>query len=244
VSSISNALKLITQAVAEQATGLTFTELQERTNVPQSSAHRIVKELVKLRILDFDPTAKTYRGGLLLATLGSQVLGEYSLRKTARVSLERLHDDLGQVVTLGIRDGISGIYVDKIESSEMGYRLHSEVGKIFPLHCTAMGKVLLAHADIDTQRKVLRKKLPPMTPQTITKPKDLQSALDRILIDGYAIDNEEITRGLICVAAPIYGVDQSVIGALSFTCQKHLFAELKRETIVEKVKSAAEYASA
>ena len=83
-----------------------------------------------------------------------------------------------------------------------------------------------------------------MTPQTITKPKDLQSALHRILIDGYAIDNEEITRGLICVAAPIYGVDQSVIGALSFTCQKHLFAELKQETIVEKVKSAAEYASA
>ena len=244
MSSISNALELISKAVAQQATGLTFTELQESTSVPQSSAHRIVKELVKLRILDFDPKGKTYRGGLLLATLGSQVLSEYSLRKIARPSLERLHDDLGQVVTLGIRDGASGIYIDKIESSEMGYRLHSEIGKSFPLHCTAMGKILLAHADIDTQKKLLRKKMSAMTPQTITDPQELQKALERVLEDGYAIDNEEITRGLICVAAPIFGIDQTVIGALSFTCQKYMFAELKQTTIVEKVKSAAKFASA
>ena len=244
MSSLSNALELITKAVAQQARGLTFTEIQESTNVPQSSAHRIVKELVKLRILDFDPKRKTYRGGLLLATLGSQVLSEYSLRKIARPSLERLHDNLGQVVTLGIRDGSSGIYIDKIESSDMGYRLHSEVGKTFPLHCTAMGKILLAHADNDTQKKVLRKKLNAMTPQTITEPLKLQNALERVLEDGYAIDNEEITRGLICVAAPIYGVNQTVIGALSFTCQKHMFADLKQTVVVEEVKSAAKYSSA
>lgn len=244
MSAISNAVYLIKRAVEHQPDGLNFTALNEESGIPQGSAHRLAKELVELGILDYDPERKTYRGGLMLASLGAQIIGHYSLGKIARPALEALHRDLGQVVTLGIRDGTTGIYIDKIEASDMGLRLHSEVGKAFPLHCTAMGKVLLAHADDATQKQVLRTKLPALTPNTITDPERLNAALAEVRRMGYAIDDEEITRGLICTAAPIFDIDGSVAGALSFTCQKHAFIELGSELIRDKVISAARQASA
>ena len=244
MSAIANALYLIGKAVQHQDEGLNFTDLNDASGIPQSSAHRIVKELVELSVLEYDPKRRTYRGGLILASLGAQVLAHYSLRKVARASLEALHAQLGEVVTLGIRDQLTGIYIDKIEAPGMGYRLHSEIGKAFPLHCTAMGKVLLAHADEATQRHVLRKKLPAMTPNTITDPQALKAALASIAARGYAIDDEEITRGLVCVAAPIYDVYGKVKGALSFTCQKHMFTSGRSSEIIEHVRQAAHAASA
>lgn len=244
MSALSNAFFLIHRIVDNQAEGLHFTALNEGSGIPQGSAHRIVKELVELNVLDYDPKRKTYRGGLMLASLGSQVLRHYSLRKMARPSLEALHDELGQVVTLGIRDETQGIYIDKIEATDMGLRLHSEIGKTFPLHCTAMGKVLLAHANEKLQRSILKKKLTAMTLNTITDPARLSEELEKIRQDGYAIDNEEITRGLVCTAAPVFGIDGAVAGAVSFTCQKHTFEERKHDAIIEKVIKAAALASA
>ena len=244
MSAIANALFLIRKVVENQANGLTFTALNKDSGIPQGSAHRIVKELVELRILDYDPERKTYRGGLILASLGAQVLGHYSLRKSARPSLEALHTELGHVVTLGIREGTNGIYIDKLEATDMGLRLHSEIGKAFPLHCTAMGKVLLAHAEESDRQQVFKKKLTALTPNTITNTEQLKTALSNVLEKGYAIDDEEITRGLICVAAPVFSLEGADIGALSFTCQKHTFDEIGSDRIVEAVINAAQQASA
>lgn len=243
MSAIANALYLVRKAVANQATGLSFSKLNEGSGIPQGSAHRIVKELVALNIMNFDAANKTYRGGLMLASLGAQILSQYSLREVARPSLETLHDALGQVVTLAIRDGSSGIYIDKIEAVDMGLRLHSEIGKPFPLHCTAMGKILLAHADKATQNAVLGQPLKQITPHTITDPARLEAALADVLAQGYAIDDEEITRGLVCTAAPIFGIGGEIAGALSFTSQKHIFEELGPETIINHVIRAAKQAS-
>lgn len=239
MSALKNAIRLVQKVVAYQADGINFTSLNEGTGIPQGSAHRIVKELVELRVLDYDPQRKTYRGGLMLAALGAQVLEQYNLRKIARPRLEALHAELGHIVTLGIRDGAHGIYIDKIEATGIGLRLHSEIGKAFPLHCTAMGKVLLAFANDDVQNLVLETNLTQMTPNTVTDAKKLKAIFVETVRQGYAIDDEEITRGLVCTAAPIFGVDGTVTGALSFTCQKHVFEEIGLKRIVEKVTEAA-----
>lgn len=244
MSALENAFILIKKAVEHQAEGLNFTTLNEDSGIPQGSAHRLVKELVRLRILDYDEQRKLYRGGLALASLGAQIVSHYDLRQVARPSLESLHDKLGNVVTLGIRDETSGIYIDKIEASDMRFRLHSEIGKSFPLHCTAMGKVLLANAETTTQQSVLKKKLPQLTPNTITDVAELRATLGKVYEQGFAIDDEEITRGLICAAAPIYNVNGDVTGALSFTCQKHRFNEIGSDVIIRNVRQAAASASA
>lgn len=207
----------ILEAVGADAGGLTFSEIVDATGIPKASVHRLLRELVDLSALTHDETTRRYRGGLFLAALGASVTANYDVRRIVRPELENLQARTGSVATLGIRDGEKGIYLDKIEPAGFVIRLHSEIGKSFPLHCTAMGKVLLAHSDAATTRKITRRKLEPYTANTITDGKALRKELELVASQGFAVDNEEITRGLVCVAAPIYGVDGSVAAAISCT---------------------------
>lgn len=217
MSAIGKGFTIIDVITAAGAGGLPFSRIVEETGVPKATAHRLLNELVDLSALTLDPVTRCYRGGLLLARIGATVLADYDLRTVARPFLKALHDEVGHVATLGIRDDDAGVYIDKIESRDFGIRLHSEIGKAFPMHSTAMGKVLLSHAEPPVVRRVLARKLEAFSPNTITSAKRLREELRQVKSAGYAVDNEEMTRGLVCVAAPIYGVDGDIAGAMSCT---------------------------
>ncbi len=217
MGSTSKSFQLIGAVIDAGNNGATFSEAVRDSKVPKSTAHRLLNELVDIGALRFGADSKTYFGGLLLARIGSAVAADYDLRKIARVHLEKLHEQTGHTATLGIRDGDHGIYLDKVESRDFGIRLHSEIGKAFPLHCTGIGKVLLSAIADDELRTILHGKLEAHTKRTITNKTQLRRELKDIQRRGYAIDDEEITRGLICIAAPVYGPDGHVAGALSCT---------------------------
>ena len=213
----------ILKTVTAETDGLSFSEIVASTKVPKATAHRLLKELVDLQALAQNPATRRYQGGLLLASLGAAVTADYDLRRVARPHLQALHDEVGQVTTLGIRNDDVGTYIDKIEARDFGLRLHSEVGKSFPLHCTAMGKVMLSHADKETTRRLTSRKLESYTENTITDGRNLRRELKQIAEDGYAIDREEITRGLICIAAPVFGIENTIAGAMSCTFPSYIF---------------------
>ena len=243
MSALSNGF-LILEAVTARKTGLSFSEVVDRTSIPKASAHRLLRELVDLSALSFDESTRTYQGGLLLASLGASVTANYDVRRVVRPHLEALHVQTGSVVTLGIRDGDVGIYIDKIEPADLVIRLHSEVGKSFPLHCTGLGKVLLAHSDAATISRVARRKLPAYTENTITEGQALRDELEAVVEQGYGVDREEITRGLTCIAAPIYGVGGDVVAALSCTISSFDASAERLATVAELVKQCAASASA
>nr|XP_061803723.1 HTH-type transcriptional regulator XynR-like [Nerophis lumbriciformis] len=223
--------------------GAKFTEAVRGSGVAKSTAHRLLNELVGIGAVRFDANSKTYYGGLLLAQLGSAVAAEYDLRKVARPHLERLQKEIGHTVTLGIRDGDQGIYLDKVESKDFGIRLHSEIGKSFPLHCTGIGKVLMSATPAAELSTLLRGKLKALTARTITSKARLKKELAEIRRRGYAIDDEEITRGLICIAAPVFGPGQQIAGALSCTFPTWIRDERGIELEIEAVVEAAQAAS-
>lgn len=244
MSALSKAISIIDTVVSSGSSGQTFAHIIAATGIPKASAHRLLRELVTLSALTFDPDTKTYRGGLLLARFGAAVTANYDLRTVARPYLQALHEKFGHVATLGIRDEESGVYIDKIEATDFGLRLHSEIGKSFPLHCTAMGKVLLSHAEPAVVRRLLNRKLNAYTENTITDAAQLRKELHEIRKQGYAIDNEEITRGLVCVAAPIIGIDGSVAGAMSCTVPTFVNDEQSVQTRILSVCDLARQASA
>lgn len=217
MSALSKGFKIIDAVTTAGSAGLPFAEIVEATGLPKASTHRLLKELVEISALTHDEQSRHYRGGLLLARIGASVTSSYDFRDAVRPYLQQLHGEFGHVATLGILNDDAGVYIDKIESSSFGLRLHSEIGKSFPLHSTAMGKVLLAHSDKALVRRVTSRKLGAFTPQTITDPKTLRHALKTVEADGYAVDDEEMTRGFVCVAAPIFGLDGNVAGAMSCT---------------------------
>ena len=242
MSALSKGFRILEVVTADRS-GLSFSEVVAQTGIPKASAHRLLRELVDLSALDFDEATRTYRGGLLLAGLGAAVTANYDVRRAVRPHLERLHLQTGSVVTVGIRDGDVGIYIDKIEPTDFGIRLHSEVGKRFPLHCTAMGKVLLAHSDAATVARLARRKLPGYTANTITDGPTLRKELDTVVEKGYAVDREEITRGLVCIAAPVYGVDGQLAAAISCTISSFDASPARLDELADRVMRSAAAAS-
>jgi DNA-binding IclR family transcriptional regulator len=244
MSAISKGFTIIDVVTMAGAGGLPFSRIVEEAGVPKATAHRLLNELVELSALTLDPVTRCYRGGLLLARIGASVLADYDLRTVARPFLQALHDEVGHVATLGIRNNDAGVYIDKIESRDFGIRLHSEVGKSFPMHSTAMGKVLLSHAEPAVVRRILGRKLEAYAPNTITSATQLREELKQVKSDGYAIDNEEMTRGLVCVAAPIFGIDGEIAGAMSCTVPTYLYDEQSLDKNIDAVRRRAGQASA
>ena len=243
MGSISNAFGMIQAIVGSDNEGATFSRIVRDSGVPKSSAHRILRELTDIGALRYDESTRTYSGGLLLPRLGSAVMSKYDIRDRARPHLIRLHEATGHTVTLGIQDGERGVYVDRIEHREFGVRLHSEIGKSFPLHCTGIGKIMLAWSSPQERKLALAGKLESYTKNTITNKQDLIRSLELIRERGYAIDDEEITRGFVCIAAPVFGPDGQLAGALSCTLPTYMRDEHGIDKEIELVVKTAADAS-
>jgi len=204
-------------------------------NLPKSSAHRILNLLVNMGYLVFDQNTKKFRGSLKIAKLGALVIENIDLRIVARPYLQRLHEVTGHTCHLGIINGTRGVYLDKIEPRTYGIRLFSEIGKDFPLHCTAMGKTLLAFSEPALKSQILAGKLDSFTEYTITDPTILDDELEKIRKNGYAIDREEITRGIVCVAAPIINHRKEVVASVSVTFLSYIANERGMNQEIEAV---------
>ena len=244
MSALSKGFKIIETVTSAGSAGLPFAEIVAATGLPKASAHRLLRELVELSALTHDEHSRHYRGGLLLARIGASVTTNYDFREAVRPYLQQLHDASGHVATLGILNEDTGVYIDKIESSSFGLRLHSEIGKSFPLHCTAMGKVLLSHSGKALIRRVTSRKLEAFTPQTVTDPKELRQKLAQVATDGYAVDDEEMTRGFVCVAAPIFDLNGRIAGAMSCTFPDYIRHEHGLQSQIDAVCRLAAEASA
>lgn len=214
MSSLEKTFAVIEVVVSEQELGLPFSTIVDRTGLPKASVHRILKGLTAMGYLTFNGETKRYQGSLKLAAIGGEVMANFDLRNHLHPQLLRLHQETHHTCNIGIINNDHGIFIDKIESQDYGIRLISGIGKSFPLHSTALGKVLLAHNSAVAQ-KILRRKLKAYTNKTITKTELLKKELSTIQKQGYAIDNEEVTRGIICVAAPVFSVSEEVVCAIS-----------------------------
>ncbi len=239
MSSLQKVFTLIETVVSRQAAGMTFAEIIAATGMPKASAHRILKELLDLGVLTFATQTARYRGSLKLANLGCEVTANLDLRTLAHSYLQSLHEATHHTVNLGIRDGDAGVYIDKIETPDYGIKLFSEVGKRFPLYCTAMGKVLLAFGKAEEREAYLTRRFEPLTPNTLVDPLLLRMELDRVREAGLALDREEITRGVMCVAAPIFGAQEAVVGAVSIAFPAYIHTDRGIDPEIEAVRRHA-----
>jgi DNA-binding IclR family transcriptional regulator len=236
MSPLSKVFSIIENVVAKQDRGVTYSEILAVLDLPKSSVHRILKDLTELGYLNFNPETKKYFGSLRLAALGAEVMSNFQLREHVRPYLLDLHSATEHTTNLGILDGVMGVFVDKIESKDFGIKLFSEIGKTFPLHCTGLGKTLLAFSSNDVVSKLLKAPFEAMTEKTITDPDVFKRELALIKQQGYARDNEEITRGIICVAAPIFGLNREMIGAISLTFPAYINDDRGIEPEIEAIK--------
>jgi DNA-binding IclR family transcriptional regulator len=239
MSSSARIIRMIETVVSHQHTGIRFAEIVEGTGIAKATVHRLLGELTELGVLSFSPESKRYRATLKLASLGAEVIANFDLRNHVHHQLVNLHQETKHTCNMGIKQGDVGIYTDKIESNDYGIKLFSEVGKTFPLYCTALGKALLAFGPAAERKRILSLPMRAFTAKTIIDARRLMQQLATVREQGYALDSEEITRGIICIAAPVFGPQEDIICAISITFPSYLAEERGIESDIEAIKRNA-----
>lgn len=217
---------------------LGVSELSRRLLVPKSTVQRLVNTLNGSGLLEQDRATGKYRLGVKLFHLGAQTLRQMDLPRRARPHLQSLTASTGETSTLAVRDGFEALYIERVESPRLVRA--SSIGSRMPLHCTAVGKVLLATInESEYERFVQMRGLPPRTAHTFTEPLRLKEHLKLVQIQGYAVDNEEFEDGLICVAAAVLDTSSNVIAAIGISTPTTRVSSNNMEALISPVCSTA-----
>lgn len=213
-SSVLGKVRLLLEAFDVDRDLMSLAELSRATGLAKATVHRLAGEMVEWGILE--RSGVRYQLGLRIFEIGQRVAQQRILRDAARPFMERLMQSTGEAVHLAVRDGLDVMYVEKLSPNELVARPSRIAGRL-PLHCTATGKVLLAHADSAVFESVVERGLARLTRATITSPQRLLLEVQGVRARGHAVEQEELRYGYVSVAVPVHGAGRSVVAALSVT---------------------------
>lgn len=204
--------------------------------LPKSSASDIIKTLVACDYLRIaDGNAKTYELSWKLFNIGTMLLGKTDLYKTAKHHLVKLLEETQQTIYLAIEDKGKILYVEKAELNA-AYKMTCDVGDRNNMHCTGLGKALLAAYKRDRVIEIVEEQgLPKVTENTITDLEELLEELDASRKRGYALDLSESDDELICVAVPVYDRTNLPVAAISISSLKYKVDEDKLREYSRKI---------
>ncbi len=214
VKSASRALDVI-ELLASTPNGLGFVELARLQRIPKSSLHALLAVLTGRGFIDLDQRSRTYSLGIRTWEVGQAYVAQRDLVENALPVMKRIVESINETVQLSILDGIENVYLAKVDCSHP-LRLQSEVGKRLHAHATGLGKALLAGLpEQELQSRFDGVSLPKLNDNTIHDLPELLRTLEIIRNVGFAVDDQEYTPGLRCVAVPIVDRDGQTIAALS-----------------------------
>ncbi len=176
VQTVDKALSVL-EFLSGQPQGRRGSEIARALGFHPATTHRLLSTLEARGYVRKDPVTKCYTLGLKCLELGGAVLASIELPSIARPYLEALQAETGETVHLMINDRGQGIYLTKIES-EHRVRMASQLGRRSYLHCTAVGKAMLAFMDEKEVDAIIEEHgLPRFTPNTITDKEILKKEL-------------------------------------------------------------------
>ncbi len=214
VQSLARALSLL-EVLGEDDDGYRLVDLAERVGLPASTTHRLLTTLEQRRFVQFDREGGLWHIGVQCFSVGAVFLRRRNLVTQSLPFMRRLRDDLGETANLGIEDQGEVVFLTQVESRQM-MRAITRPGGRAPMHCSGVGKALLAALPEPDVAEVLRVHgLARLTAKSIARPAQLRQALEAVRKAGYAVDDEEHAVGLRCVAAAVYDEHGTAVAAIS-----------------------------
>jgi IclR family pca regulon transcriptional regulator len=199
---------------------LGIADIADSLGMSRSTTHRYVITLVALGYLEQGASRK-YRLGLRVTDLGMSALESTGLRKHSHPELEELRQRTSYTAGLGVLDGEEVLYIDRARGFRHERRkaeLDPHPGSRLPIHCTAIGKLLLAYLPEHEQRELIASMtLTKHGPNTITAKKALRDELERIRKEGFAVNDQELAPELRTLAAPVRDDTGAVIAAVNLS---------------------------
>jgi DNA-binding IclR family transcriptional regulator len=235
--SVKKAFKIL-HTIADSSNGIGVSELAKQLKIGKSTVHGITSALEEMGILVRDPIHKKYNLGYTLLELRKKAYAKMELRDVARIPMEKLMEEIGETVFLGILNGDHITILDMVEShNEM--KITSPPGTRLPLLAGAIGKIFLAQFEEKKAKEILQKmELRKYTSKSIVDPKKFFKEVEETKKRGYAIDDEEYMLGVRAVAVPIQTVSPppAAIWVVGFTSS---LDDRKMERVILKIQKTA-----
>ncbi len=203
--------------VLEETHEARLKEIAERLSLDRSTVYRFLSTGRKHGYIQKDEKTNRYRLGYRFLILSATISKRLDIRNIAHQHLVELEEYTGETIHLTTFDGKNVVYIDKIER-ERPVRMYSRIGNIAPMHCTAVGKAVLAYQpDADLEKIIDLDNLKRYTPNTIADKESLLRELKKIRETGYAVDRQEHEDEICCIASPIWNSSGSVHLAISIS---------------------------
>jgi DNA-binding IclR family transcriptional regulator len=205
----------VLELVAKSKNGLTFSQMARGLEFPASSIHCLLLTLQRQGYLYRSEITGRYMCGMKLVRIASAALDGITLRDKASPLLRELGKRTGLTVHMAIREGNEAMLIAKV-SSVAGQHVATWIGKRIDVHCTSVGKCLIAYLPEREIDAVIREHgLLRYNENTIASAKKLKQDLERTRARGYAVDDQEEEIGMCCIGAPVFDAQGSVVAAVS-----------------------------
>lgn len=216
IQSVARAITIMEALLDEHEMGLS--ELSATLGLGKSTACRLLQTLRSYGLVE-QTTSGKFRLGIRLSVFGDAALSQIDIVKEANPYIKELAKISGENVNIAILDNLDVLYIGRIDGKEQ-LRTRVVVGQRSPAYCTSIGKALLANLPDEALEKVLsmykaQANIVRHTENTITEVEDLRSHLQKVKEQGFAIDDEELHRGVRCIASPIFNHRGQVIAGVS-----------------------------
>lgn len=229
IPAVARATRLL-RRLCESELPLGVSELSRDLEINKNMVFRLLHTLEAEGWVIQDPGPK-YRVSLMPFAVFSKPAHRLDPKRAATGPLRELWEATGEACYLAVLDGDRCLFVEHLDSTRE-VRAQGRIGGRYALHCCAPGKALLAHAGNSLQDRVLQSALEANTSATITRPGELRRELTRIQRQGYAVDIEEYSRGMMCLAAPVVGVQGNVVAAVGLTGLTLYYTQAELESVL------------
>lgn len=209
---VDYALRII-EYFAESQREIGIADICNALGINKNAASRVLESLLEYKwVYVSDEAQKKYRFTMKPFSIISKCVPQRALTEIAKGELEKLNCEIGDAVYLGIKNGCNVLYLLHYDSTK-AVRINGRIGGEYPLCCSAPGKVLLAYDREDAIAEYFEKKendQPSHLANFTNEAKNIRKC-------GYALDNEEFARGIICIACPIFDDSRNVVASVGIS---------------------------
>ncbi|MFI9585556.1 IclR family transcriptional regulator [Streptomyces sp. NPDC052236] len=215
-------------------------EVAAAIDVHKSTAFRLLGALEAHGMVEQEGERGKYRLGFGIVRLAGAVTGRIDITKYGRGICERLAQELGETLNIAVLESHHVINLDQVRGPS-AIAAQNWVGRLTPLHCTASGKILLAHLDPERRHELIAEAgLARMTPHTLTSKKKLEADLAEARERGYAMTVGEYEEGLNAMAAPVRSIDGETVSALTISGPAFRFTEERMHEVAPALVEGAD----
>jgi DNA-binding IclR family transcriptional regulator len=243
LTSLEKALKIL-KLMYHNGDYMGISEISRKSGFPKSSVHRLLLSLEQEGFVQKDNRTSQYWLGMELYVMGTFMSNRMSIIDKIAPHVKKLNEEIGEVINVSVlekntADGPRSLLIHKEVGTNQSLAVYPPVGASSECFCSAVGKCLMAFTDSIDFSQYKDEDLFPYTEFTMMKWQEIEEACQQVRMNGYAIEDEERSYGLICIGVPVLNKQGQAEFAISISGAKSRILEEKIPQYVDILKAKA-----